>query len=357
MVSAQWDAGLRAGAEPAFALSVTWPDGSTDNLEYVTGSVSVDSTAAVRRSCTFELADMSAWRDVVLGGATLRPYRGQVYTDGTPELAPLGVFEVTATDDPMDLTPGKITAPDRMARVIRSRYLVPRESADLTIPGQIGVLLAEPFPDGTFSLDDQTGDTTRCPHLVWDRDRQGSVFDLASSIGAEVFFNTLGDLVLRPVPQITEPAWTLDDGEGGLLTGGSVQRTVEGAYSVIVVNPARTDGSAPFAPVVVRDTDTSSPTYVDGPFGEVMRPYSSAAITTADQALAAGLAQLELSKGFAATVSVSAAVNAALLEGQTVAVAWAGERQLHIAEAFTVGMDVEGSEMSLKTRSRSVQDS
>jgi hypothetical protein len=293
-----------------------------------------------------------------MGGAVLRPYRGQSYVGGAVEMAPLGVFEVRGTSESFDrLTPGKLTAPDRWARVIKARFHPPRESVALTIPQQWYALVEDAFPEGTFSFSDQTGVTTATPHLVWERDRSAACIDLAGSIGAEGYFNVLGDPVLRPVPAIGEPVWTVDGGNGGVLLGGGTS-TTDDAYSVIVVSPSRTDGAATFEPVEVKDLDTSSPTFVGGPFGEVRRYFSSPAITTREQALAAGAGELALSKGFASTVSISAMVNALLQEGQTIALNLPdGRQQLHVVDSFDIGMDLEDSSMALRTRSRTAADS
>ena len=343
-------------------LDVTWPDGSTDTLPFATGSVNVDAGQAVRRACSFDLLDMVAWREIVMGGAVLRPYRGVRYVDGGSEVAPLGVFEVRATTDPLDLlTAGKVAGKDRWSRLMRTRFVQPYASQVLTVPAQIEQLAVAVFPAGAFGFDDQSGASGQCPQMVWERDRDRAMLDLAQSIGCEVFFDALGDLVLRPVPAIGDPSWTVaaaQDGEGGVLLGGALETTDEGAYSAVVVSPSRTDGTEVFAPQVAYDVDTSSATYAFGPFGVIPRFVSSPLVTTAEQALTVAQAELAKSVGNASSLSADALVNPALQEGQTIEVVLPdGRRQLHVVEAFTVGMDPEGSSMPIKTRSRTVADS
>ena len=71
-----------------------------------------------------------------------------------------------------------------------------------------------------------------------------------------------------------------------------------------LVSSSNTDGTAPFAPQTVADTDPDSPTYVGGPMGRVPYFHTSPLIRTEAQALATGRTILNRVKSHAADLNV-----------------------------------------------------
>jgi Domain of unknown function (DUF5047) len=352
-------AAIRGPHTVALRVDVTWPDGSTTTDLDVgdeggnAGQVVDDATSKVRRVLKLNVADMAAWRDIVLGGAVIRPYRGVTYVDQSSELVPLGVFEVRGTSEDLSgLAAGRIAAPDRWRRIQRARFYVPETSRPQTVAAEWARLVLEGMGDTGVGVYDLSGSSTACPGTVWPRDRDAAAEGLAESIGCEGYFNANGDAELRPVPDVTGPAvWMVDAGDNGVLIGGTADRTDERTYSAVVVVPSRADGSAPFQPVVVEDLDPSSPTFAGGPFGRVPRFYASPTIADADQARVAGEALLRRARGSAASVALVSIVNAALRSGDVIAAAYPdGRTEHHVVDALTVPLDVTAA-MPIATRS------
>lgn len=350
---------IRAPHTVAIRVDVRWPDGSTTTDLAVgdsngnAGQVVDDATSKVRRVLTLNVTDIAAWRDIVLGGATLRPYRGVTYVDQTSELVPLGVFEVRGTsEDLTGLTPGKITAPDRWRRIQRARFYAPESSRPQTVPAEWTRLVIDGMGTSGVGVYDLSGSAAACPHTIWARDRDVAAEGLADSVGCEGYFNADGDAVLRPIPDVTgDPVWTVDPGDSGTLIAGSSDRTDERTYSAVVVVAARADGSVPFAPVVVEDLDPSSPTFVGGPFGKVPRFYASPTIANADQARVAADALLRKARGTAATVSLTSIVNAALWSGDVIGAVYPdGRTEHHVIDTLTIPLNAD-SPMPIGTRS------
>jgi hypothetical protein len=124
----------------------------------------------------------------------------------------------------------------------------------------------------------------------------------------------------------------------------------------VVVTPADTDGTAPFAPVAVADTDTASPTYAAGVFGRVPYFYASPLITTTAQATLAGKSILRRVTGMAAGLDVTSVVNPALEPGDVIEVllpARVGDVpkvERHLIDTLTIPLTNDGTQ-ALQTRS------
>jgi hypothetical protein len=317
------------------------------------GQVTVQAGTGVRRQLDLTIADAGLWDDLDVTGIELRPYRGIRYPSGQVELVPLGVFGLAGQS--MSVGPdGGIrigTAPDRWARVQRARFETPAASqvGDLVVD-EIVRLVTEAVPDVEVSV--LSTSTVTVGALVWDRDRDKAVVDLATGIGAEVYFDNDGVLIVRDAPTLSQaPVWTVDASPSGVLLGGDLRRDRSRTYNVVVVSDARTDGSTPFAPQVIEDDDPSSPTYVGGPFGRVPYFWSSPTVRSAPQAVIAGTTILNRVRAVNAQLDLDAVVNPALDRGDVIEVlTTTGRVERHLIDALTVPLTVSGVQ-SITTRS------
>ncbi|HEX5543675.1 MAG TPA: DUF5047 domain-containing protein [Micromonospora sp.] len=324
-----------------------WYDGALllENVEILGGAVTVGSGAGARRTLDVTLADAGLWDTVNVLGAELRPYRGVRYPSGVVEQVPLGVFGLDSMS--VQMAPGGglqvRSAPDRWARVQRAQFENPKTSVRTNkITTEIYRLVSEAVTFDSTSL--LTTDTTVVGAVVWDRDRSAAVVDLAESIGAEVFFDPDGNLVIRDVPLLSQvPVWSVDAGASGVMLGGDMTRDRSRMYNVVVASMAAVDGRTPFAPQTAADTDTTSPTYVGGPFGRVPYFYSSPTFRSPTQALLAARAKLLQLKAVNAQVNLSSAVNPALDRGDVITVLTPdGVSELHMIDTVTIPLDVGG---------------
>jgi hypothetical protein len=321
------------------------------------GSVAVSSGTGVHRKLDITIPDKSLWDLLSPVGVELRAYRGIRYPGGDEELIPLGVFSLDQQSIPV-LTGDGISissAPDRYAAVQRARFETPRTSeAGFSNVEQIARLVQEVVPTtpetgGITALNDLAD--TKVGVLVWDRDRDKAIEDLCVSAGVEAFFGPTGQLVIRDVPVMdAHPVWRVTAGRDGVMLAGTATRDRTRVYNVIVVVSSKTDGSAPFRPVIVEDTDPTSPTNVNGPYGRCPYFLTTATISNTDDARKAGQAMLAKTRGRYVDMNVEAVVNPALTEGDTVAVTTeSGQSRLYLLDSF--GIPLVDAKQTLTLRS------
>lgn len=353
-VSAKFLAALRAGHVAVTRVEV-W-SGATliiPDLAFTSGSVTMDGTTGGVRSIlnltTARGSSDALWNQLAPVGTEIVPYRGVRFIDGTTEYVPLGVFGIDAQSMSYGVDGTiQLTAPDRFAIIQRKRFLTPATTNGGAVTEAIRLATAA-VPSSYTNTATSTATTYA---QVWDRDRDQAVTDLMKAAGAELFFDRAGQGVARNLPTLTNaPVWTVDAGASGVLVGADRSRNRARTYNVVIALPESTNGSAPFAPQIAADTDTTSPTWTGGPFGSVPYFYSSPLLTTAAQALVAAKAILARVTGLAAQVTLESAVNPALDPGDVIAVLFPGGAvEKHLIDTVTIPLDV-GSTQPISTRS------
>lgn len=328
-------------------------------LQVLSGEVSTEAsrTAAPRRSMSsLELAPKpNLWTELTTPGSLIKAWRGIRFPNGVVERVPLGVFDIDEVN--ADAGPGggySLTCPDVWNRVSRARFEKPRATPTGSAHDQAVTLAVEAIGLGTGLLN---GDTTLVSKsAVWERDRNEAVEELTRRAGSWIYTDTAGQVASRRVPRLGEtPVWTIDASATGVLLSAGRTRSRQRTYNVVVVVPADTDGTAPFAPVTVADTDVNSPTSVDK-IGRVPYFYSAQGITTTAQAQTAAKALLRRVTGLAAQLDITSVVNPALEPGDVIQVllpAREGERakvERHIIDAVNVPLTVDGTQ-TIRTRS------
>jgi hypothetical protein len=199
-----------------------------------------------------------------------------------------------------------ISSPDRAQRIVDNRFLSPRSSrAGFTIAQQIQTLIGESIYRVGF--EDQSGDATAVPPMVWERDRAAAITDMARSIGCEFFMSPKGQGVLRPIPRLTSvPSWSVRSGVN--LTSRSATTDWSEVYNIIVAESSRSD--LPPLRGVAQDDDPSSPTYI-GITGRGPNPgwWSSATLTSSAQCVVAAEGILARTKGARTSVQFEGLVH------------------------------------------------
>lgn len=163
-----------------------------------------------------------------------------------------------------------------------------------------------------------------------------AALDMATSVGYELYFDVTGAVVGHPIPNpTTQPVvWNFTNsdiavyGEGGSLGGGGsstllgsvystpvgiqVQMTRDGIYNDIFITGTgtpnatySTTGTA--APVIgeAADTNPNSPTYVNGPMGNIPEFVSTNLVSTSAQALTMAQNDLQAALSSAWTVTLT----------------------------------------------------
>jgi hypothetical protein len=335
------------------------------DLELSAGSVTVDSTSNTRAQLSATFPDRRLIDVLSTAGVELRVQAGVRFYGGS-EMVPLGMFPVGKWDMGYSLSGGvQVTAPDRWTVVQRTRFLTPVQWADRwgSVSDAVGDLMLDPWRDRLYTnpatvvpsfrnlLPDKG---TAQPALVWKQDRDKAVQDLVTSLGAEAFFNEVGNVVLRARPTLSDtPVWDADASQTGVLMGASRSRSWEQVYNTVIVqglSPA--DSSTVTARGMAQVNNSNHPLWVDGPFGEVPYFYSSTLITTDEQAQEAAASLLMTAASFNSILSATCVPNPALQAGDTIRVTLpTGEQELHVLEGFNVPLTLDSYTQNLSLRS------
>jgi len=353
-VSSRWLPALGASHQITTRVEVWHGGGPVGPIDISDGSVTVTAKNRVRRSLSLVVPERyfpSEPTDLFAPyGAELRVFCGLDYGSSSEEVP---VFRgLVKTVDSHKRYDGQlaVTADDLMAGINDQRFETPRAAPSTTVAAAIANLILEAAPSGTtVVIDPRITDAVIPDGLMWDRDRGQAIDDLATSLGAEVWFDPTGIPHLKPPATLSDPAvWTLADGIGGTVVSDARSVTRDGVYSVVVVIVERSDGSTPIQ-ISVADTDPSSPTYASGPFGRIPRFCKTPLPVDAEQATNAGLALLAKSTGLTRTRQVDCVPNPALEAGDRIDINVAGVLEQHIADSFT--LPLTPGAMSITTRS------
>ena len=347
--SADFDAAVARSHQIATRVDVLYNrlPVATD-LKLISGSVTLDRTAAQRGRCSVVLAEPLMIPSST--GGTLTPYgyelaisRGVRYPSGVVELIPLGVFPIqtSSLDGVTRLT--SIEAIDRSQMVADARL----EDAVSIAQGTnyataIQTIIANAVSGLTFNF---TATSYTTPALVFEAqaDRWATVLNMATSIGCELFFDGTGVPTLRPEPTFSAlPVWTLSEGEGGLLTAAALAMDRGPAYNAVIATGENSSlGTVPRG--TWYDTDPSSPTLYGGPFGKKPRFFPSVFLTTNDQATSAAASIGTAQKGVARSLTLAAVPNPALEPGDLVLIKRQaiGINEVHSLDAITYGLTAD----------------
>lgn len=354
--SPSWDAAWRDGGQ-VFVRAEVWrggalqtlPDGST-SLRVSGGAVAVDEGSKTRRKLSLSVANtdldpVSATDLLAPFGTDLKVFMGIGYTDGTVEYAPVGVFRLTTPARPSLFAPLSLTADDYSSVLAGDRFLAPWVTSPGTlVTAEIRAMALASVP--SLTVLDFTGSRAVTSAVTWERDRWDAMIQLAQSIGAEVFFDPTGALVIRPVPQLVgTPVWSCDAGSAAAnLLDVAVGMSSEGVYNAVVAT-STPPGRAPLAAVVYQRSGPMawSSTFRRPRFWATQMPM------TLDGLYATGAAILAKSVTAARQLDPSSVPNPALDAGDPIAVqlpsGWSENRFL---SRFT--LPLEPGAMPLTTR-------
>lgn len=347
-VSARFLARLAEDHTPVTEVVLFRADGGVETLPHTGGSVTVDRSASVRRTCTVDLADTTLIPrtpadKLSVYGARLRISRGVSYGDGSQELVPLGVFRLDSVDGDPDEGPVTLSGSSLESIVAADKFTQPYRAAGTAV-GAVTTLVQRTLPDATVvSLlpDQPIGART------WDveGDPWEACVEIAASLGAEVYADADGVFTIATLPDLllVEPAWTVAAGEGGVLISASRGMSVDGVYNGVLARGESSEGDTPPVQALVVDTDETSPTWWDGPFGHRPMFYSSSTLTSVTSCTAAANLKLAAAKAPNATGDLSALPNPALEPGDVLRVLYGdGVKELHQVASFTVPLEAGG---------------
>jgi len=269
-----------------------------------------------------ELAPLDPGSALGPAGYELRVNRGFTYPDGTTELVPVGVFAIQdSTVDGLDLTT-HIEAVDRSQRVADARLendAHPTAGVDLTVTA--ASFVQQVIPDIVVVSESPSEATPAGVIYPAQTDRWEIVQNIATDIGYEIYFDGVGNLILRSEPDLTteSPVWVVDEGPTGVLVSVSLAWSRRPSYNKAIVTGTNTEFGVTYTGSAVDDSP-SSPSYYSGRFGP--KPYFHFSPTVASDAAAANAARAILRRvqGVAMSLDFSAIPMPALEPGDVVVV-------------------------------------
>lgn len=253
------------------------------HLPISAGSVSVDSTRATKRTFSATVVDDTGSLIPKSSGDPLAPYGAELHVfrgallDWSPYYWPVGFFRL-ATVDVVDDGSGptiQVTGYDRSRAISLSRFTVAYTiAAGTDVLSAIADILSLSSVGMSVWMDVQTrttGTVGAVRVIDAESDPWATIQSLATDIGCEAYFDTVGNCVVRdqPNPGSGSVVDTYEYGELSKFTKLTNSLTDDPGYNGVVVS-----GEAAGLPVYTSemfDSDPSSPTYYLGPYGK--RPY------------------------------------------------------------------------------------
>lgn len=347
-VSDRFLARLAESHMPVTRVQLFLTTGQVVDVEHTGGSVAVDRSQAIRRTCTVTCADptlipRTPSDQLATYGARLRIARGVSYSDGTTELVPLGVFRLDSVNG--DLSMGPVTLQGKaLEAVVADDKFTTAYTATGTVVGAITALIQRSLPTA-----DVISSIVDIPigSRVFDveADPWAGCQEIAAAAGAEVFTNADGVFVIATLPDLAAatPVWQVDAVEGGVYISGNRAMTSDAVFNGVLARGENTaDAVAPVS-ALATDDDPNSPTYWGGPFGRRPLFYSSSTLITGAACAAAANLKLAAAKAPNASGDFSSMPNPALEPGDVLRVTHRdGTKELHQVASFSVPLDISG---------------
>jgi hypothetical protein len=334
--------------DPVTRVQLFLTDGRVVDLEHTGGSVTVDRSQAIRRTCTVTCADptripRTPADQLATYGARLQIRRGVDYGDGTQETVPLGVFRLDAVSG--DVTQGPVTlqGKDLSAVVADDKFTAPYRVTG-TVVSAVSELIRRSLPTAdviSSIVDGPIG--TRI--FDTEADPWAGCQEIAAAAGAEVYANADGVFVIATLPDLltTDPVWSIEAAEGGAYISANRAMTSDNVYNGVLARGENTSDLVAPVQYLATDTDTGSPTYWGGPYGRRPMFHTSATLVSLSACQNAATLKLAQAKAPNASGDISSLPNPALEPGDVLRIAHEdGTRELHQAAAFTVPLDLGG---------------
>ena len=273
-------------------------------LEITDGTITFDYTASTRRTASLTISDPTRSLVPVLATDKLAPY-GQSMAlymgpdlDGQP-LVPMGVYQIQSAeaDDQGTQFEFTITGYDKSGKIAREALTqVYTIAAGTNYATAIKSLLQSRDSTIVFNFT-FTGYTTPLIVLDVNQDPWAAALQMASAIGCDLYFDRTGICVMRPTPDPASVAqsWIYSDtnmGYGMMLDELIKTVTADNTVYNNVIVSGEASGTTTTYSGNAFDGNPNSPTYVNGPFGDIPVFYKSSIVTSDAQAQALANAKL-----------------------------------------------------------------
>lgn len=340
----------------------------------VGSNVTTDETRQIRRQCQLNIDGSRSDLLPTSKGDLLHPAtgnelwisRGVEYTNGSTELAPLGVFRtskpgLTDTDVSMGFV---LNGNDRSSVVSRIPWLVPFTVQAGTSPGGVieealNFIIGSIYPGLNYIF---SSVIFQYPLTTWGAtpssgsDPMADLITFAASPGCELFFDVIGEPTFRPIVNSPAGAGVVDaihfvEGENCAVVA-PMTRTIDetSAHNGVALYCNGTGIAGPFVQYVW-DENSASPTYYLGVNGKNPLPITTTQIPAGSDTLQEARAkatvmasqQLQLVLGAMDDLTITHVPNPGLREGDAVHVTRKrlGVDADYIISSMTIPLDPE----------------
>lgn len=345
------------------------------DIPVLSGSISLDSTADIRRRMSMTIEAERSWIPSDPGdllfpvGNEIAVRGGFRYDDGTEELKPCGVFRISrpvVTDGSEGVTLS-IDGYDRSRAVKRALFPRPyRISTNTPLENAVQLLVKRAFPWFDQEEDfifDETGFVT--PKVLFDvgDDPWEQAQKFAQAGGAYVYFDGQGKCNLKAVPDPGSAgvAWHYLEGDNFTILELDRDLDDEVAYNGVTVS-GKNSSTRTAVRHTAWDKDPESPTYYDpayddgsSSYGPVLLTLENEFITSDNQAELVALSQLRRHLGILEQVNFSAIPNFAHTDDDIVEIGRNRSKTnvVNAIDSITWGLS-PGDTMTCSTRQRRV---
>ena len=290
----------------------------------ISGEVTIDSRRSVRRQCSLEFADADGTliptnnRSSVLlpFNREIKIYRGVLYQDGTEELVPLGVFQITTVEVTDTASGVRITVQgsDRSLKVSKAKWTNHNFYIENNTPKETAItqILKDRYPNVKTDFP-ATGQVTSLvyPTLDQSSDPWKEALKIAQSAAMDLYFDENGIARMRPIPDpdLGKALIEYTDGQDSVLTQLGRNLSSDESYNHVIYTGEGTNLTIGVIGEAF-DNNPSSPTYVTT-YGSVPIFKSSPNILTVAEAEEAARAELKKVLGAAEKISWDQIVNPA----------------------------------------------
>lgn len=377
--SDKFKANLRTSHRPMVRCAVYLPDDAGDYqfngyLGVSSGSLSIDYRRNIRRQVTgLQIAPISPEAETTFitnpnssdfleslatASAEIDVEWGLRFPDRTEEWVTVARLRMEEGNSRVTGAPVSLTSVfDLGCRVADFTLITPYApfttgGTKLTYIEAIQDLVNTAYPAGhspTWTIDGSLDSTSKPPdNTAFTGDRWTAIQALAKAINATVGATASGEWAITSAVTGTTSVWTVNTGTDGVLVDGENAFSRREQYNAIPVRWESPTGGGGLAYIV--DSDPTSPTYYDGPFGRKPRSEETVAtITTSDQATAYATTLLNQYKGLTRSVSLTSIHNPLLEPNDVIDLEQEdGTFEQHIIDSITLPLD--GGTMTLETR-------
>jgi hypothetical protein len=280
-VSPLWREAVKESWSPATRVDIVRAGVvTTPGVPVSAGSYSADRTSKNRLSLDVDLIEpVGTTIDIDVNTCRLR-VRAGITSLGYAEWIQLGEFRVDEIDRSVDGLV-QVNASGLESYVIDDRFIRPRTPPyGASVSGEIRSLIQESLPEQRVVFRN-TSDGLVTATAPWDKERWDAIDALAVTINAEVFCDYTGAFVIADAPSLARgvPVMHIHEGPGGVLTGRKAKSTRDQVYNAMAVYGQSSDPAVLPHFGFAYDNDPASPTYYYGPFGKVVKYYSSSFFT------------------------------------------------------------------------------